>query len=151
MKTFTLMIVGAGMMLMSLNAQTRKEIIKQEKIAFINDYCNFSEDEGKKFWALEEEMQGKLKGIRKTMRKELKDIKDKGVDNVSETDLKKAMDNRKGYEQQLLDTKWDYNQKFIDLVGVKKTAKFYEGEIAFRKKLLDRLRDLSLDGDEEEE
>jgi hypothetical protein len=38
-------------------------------------------------------------------------------------------------------------------VGVKKTAKFYEGEIAFRKKLLDRLKDLKMDGkgDEEEE
>jgi hypothetical protein len=87
------------------------------------------------------------------MRRELRDIKDKGVDNVSETDLKKAMYNRKGYEQKQLDVKWEYNDKFVAIVGVKKTAKFYEGEIAFRKKLLDRLKDLKMDGkgDEEEE
>ena len=155
-KIFTLMIVAASMMALSLNAQTkksRKEIIREEKMIFINDYCKFTDDEAKKFWPLHDEMQEKLIEIRKSMRKEMKDIKDRGIDNVSETELKKAMDNRKNYEQKLLDTKWDYNQKLIDVAGIKKTAKFHEGEIAFRKKLIDRLKDLKMDGrgDEDED
>ena len=138
------------------NAQIkdRKASIKEEKIKFINDYCKFTDDESKKFWVLEDEMQVKLKEVRKTMRRELRDIKDKGVDNMTDADLKKAFDNRKMYEQKLQDIKWEYNDKFISTVGVKKTAKYYEGEIAFRKKLLDRLRDLQLDGgggDEDED
>jgi hypothetical protein len=151
-KTFTWLILLVGISILSAHAQkNRREIIKEEKIIFINDYCKFSDDEAKKFWPLHDEMQDKLKEIRKSMRKELKDIKDQGVDNVSETDLKKAMDNRKNYEQRLLDIKWDYNDKFITAVGVKKTAKFYEGEIAFRKKLIDRLKELKLDGKQEDE
>ncbi len=153
-KLYTLMIVLAGMTALSLNAQkNRKEVIKEEKMIFINDYCKFTDDEAKKFWPLHDEMQDKSKEVKKSMRRELRDIKDLGVDNVSETDLKKAMDNRKGYEQKLLDIKWEYNDKFIAVVGVKKTAKFYEGEIAFRKKLIDRLKDLKLDGkgDEDED
>lgn len=136
-----------------LHAQTknRKDLIKEEKMSFINDYCKFTDDEAKKFWPMHDEMQDKLREIRKSMRQEMKDIKDKGVDNISETDLKKAFDNRKSYEQKLLDTKWDYNKKFIDLVGVKKTAKFYEGEFAFRKKLLERLKDLKMGGKGEDE
>jgi hypothetical protein len=142
------MLISAG-----ANAQIRdkKATIKEEKIKFINDYCKFTDEESKKFWELEDEMQAKLKEVRKSMRRELKDIKDRGVDNVSESELKKAFDNRKSYEQKLVDIKWEYNDKFITTVGVKKTAKFYEGEIAFRKKLLDRLRDLQLDGNGEEE
>lgn len=143
---------GAG--IARITAQkNRLELIKEEKMIFINEYCKFTDDEAKKFWPLHDEMQDKLKEIKRSMRRELRDIKDKGVDNVSETDLKKAMDNRKGYEQKQLDVKWEYNDKFVAIVGVKKTAKFYEGEIAFRKKLLDRLKDLKMDGkgDEEEE
>lgn len=153
-KLYTLMIVLAGMTALSLNAQkNRMEVIKEEKMIFINDYCKFTDDEAKKFWPLHDEMQDKSKEVKKSMRRELRDIKDLGIDNVSETDLKKAMDNRKKYEQKLLDIKWEYNDKFITVVGVKKTAKFYEGEIAFRKKLIDRLKDLKLDGkgDEEED
>ncbi len=151
-KVYTLMIALVGITALSLNAQkNRKEVIKEEKMIFINDYCKFSDDEAKKFWPLQDELQDKLKEVRKSMRKELRDIKDRGVDNVSETELKKAMDNRKVYEQKLLDLKWDYNDKFITTVGVKKTAKFYEGELAFRKKLIDRLKDLKMDGKGEEE
>lgn len=153
-KLYTLMIVLAGMTALSLSAQkNRLEVIKEEKMIFINDYCKFTDDEAKKFWPLHDEMQDKSKVVKKSMRRELRDIKDLGVDNVSETDLKKAMDNRKGYEQKLLDIKWEYNDKFIAVVGVKKTAKFYEGEIAFRKKLIERLKDLKLDGkgDEDED
>lgn len=153
-KVYTLLIALVGITLSDVNAQTRLEKIKEEKMIFINDYCKFSDDEAKKFWPIHDEMQDKLKDVRKTMRKELRDIKDRGIDNVSETELKKAMDNRKGYEQKLLDLKWEYNDKFISTVGVKKTAKFYEGEIAFRKKLIDRLKELKLDGkggDEEED
>jgi hypothetical protein len=143
------LMMGASMLVQA--QKNRREIIKEEKIIFINDYCKFSDDEAKKFWPLHDEMQDKLKEIRKSMRRDLKDIKDQGVDNVSENDLKKAMDNRKNYEQKLLDVKWEYNDKFITVVGVKKTAKFYEGEIAFRKRLIDRLKELKLDGKSDEE
>jgi hypothetical protein len=150
---FLIMLMIAGFTSVAAQAQIRdkKEAIKEEKIKFINEYCKFTDDESKKFWVLEEEMQKKIKEVRKTMRRELEDIKDLGIDNMSDADLKKAFDNRKGYEQKLQDIKWEYNDKFIAAVGLKKTAKFYQGEIAFRKKLLDRLKDLKLGGDEDED
>ncbi len=153
-KFLILFMLMGGLGISRMTAQkNRLELIKEEKMIFINEYCKFTDDEAKKFWPLHDEMQDKLKEIKRSMRRELRDIKDKGVDNVSETDLKKAMYSRKGYEQKQLDVKWEYNDKFVAIVGVKKTAKFYEGEIAFRKKLLDRLKDLKMDGkgDEEEE
>lgn len=146
-----LMIAGFTSMAAHAQIRDRKEAIKDEKIKFINEYCKFTDDESKKFWVLEEEMQKKLKEVRKTMRRELEDIKDLGIDNMTDAELKKAFDNRKAYEQKLQDIKWEYNDKFIATVGVKKTAKFYEAEIAFRKKLLERLKDLKMGGDEDED
>jgi len=155
MKTrkFTLLILLMILSGASLMAQTksRGERIREEKMAFINDYCDFTDDEIKKFWPLHDEMQEKLKEVRKTMKRELKDAKDKGADNMTETELKKVMDNRKAFEQKLLDIKWTYHDKFIATVGIKKTAKFYEGEMAFRKKLLDRLKELKMDGGGDED
>jgi hypothetical protein len=149
-----LLVVVATTMVANAQVKTGKELLKEEKIAYINDYCKFTDDEAKKFWVLEEEMQGKLKEVRKSMRRELKDIKDKGIDNMTDTDLKKAFDNRKTYEQKLQDIKWEYNDKYIATVGVKKTAKYYEAEISFRQKLLQRLKGLKMDGkggDEDED
>src|SRR6476661_6568568 len=108
-----LMITGFTSVVAHAQIRDRKEAIKEEKIKFINEYCKFTDDESKKFWVLEEEMQKKLKEVRKTMRRELEDIKDLGIDNMTEADLKKAFDNRKGYEQKLQDIKWEYNDKFI--------------------------------------
>lgn len=141
-----LLIVGFTGIAAHAQVKTRKEMLKEEKMNFINDYCKFTDDEAKKFWVLEDEMQGKLKEVRKSMRREIKDVKDKGIDNMTDAELKKVFDNRKVYEQKLQDIKWEYNDKFINSVGVKKTAKFYEAEISFRKKLLDRLKDLKMDG-----
>lgn len=152
MKTkWILMIATITMAISAASAQvkTPMELLKDEKMKFINDYCKFTDDEAGKFWPIYDELQDKLKKVKKAMRREMKDIKDRGVDNVSENELKTAMDNRKAYEQQLLDLKWEYNQKYIDAVGIKKTAKFYEGEVTFRKKLIDRLKDLKMDGDDD--
>lgn len=148
---FTLTFVGFMAQLNAQPLKNRMEKIKEEKMIFINDYCKFTDDEAKKFWPIHDEMQEKLREIKKTMRRELRDVKDKGIDNMTHSDLKKAFDNRKAYEQKQHDIKWEYNDRFISIVGVKKTAKFYEGEIAFRKKLLDRLKDLKIDGNNNEE
>lgn len=142
MKT-NLKYVGIALffMITKLYSQNRAEIIKQEKVKFINEFCKFSEDDAKKFWVIHDEMETKLKAVRKKMRSEMRTIKENGVDNTSEDDLKKAYDNRKKYEKELYDIRWEYNQKMVDLVGIKKVSKFFEGEAAFRKKLLDRLKD----------
>src|SRR5688572_16787863 len=106
-KNYTLLLAILAFTSLSLVAQkkSKREMIREEKMAFINDYCKFTEEEVKKFWPLHDEMQEKLKEVRKNMKRSLKDIKDKGVDSFSETELKQAMDNRKSFEQKLLDIK----------------------------------------------
>lgn len=149
MKTKVILLTLAliGPLAIVANAQNRKGKIKEEKMLFINDYCKFTENEANTFWPLHDEMEKKMKRVKKTMRREMEDIRDEGLETMSDSDIKTAMSNRKNYEQQLLDIKWEYNDKFVDAVGYMKTAKFYEGEAIFRKKLLKRLKQLKMDGD----
>lgn len=119
----------------------RKEEIKAERRAFIDRFVGLSGAEADKFWKLEDELHTKLQEVRKSMRQELKVMKEKGVDNATDAELKRAMDNRMVYEQKMLDLRKEYHTRFVDLLGVKKTAKFYEGEREFKKNLLKKLRE----------
>lgn len=136
------------------HGKERKEEIKAERRAFINRFVGLSGAEADKFWNLENEMQTQLQQVRKTMHQELKAIKQKGVDNATDAELNRVMDNRMIYEQKMLDLRKEYHTRFVDLLGVKKTAKFYEGEREFKKNLLKKLRESGRDAappDEDED
>ncbi len=122
-------------------AKEKREEIRAERRAFIDRFVGLSGAEADKFWKLEDELHSKLQEVRKTMRQEFKAIKDKGLDNATEAELKRALDNRLNYEQKILDLRKEYHTRFVDLLGVKKTAKFYEGEREFKKQLLKKLRE----------
>ncbi|MCX7743862.1 MAG: hypothetical protein N2167_04770 [Flavobacteriales bacterium] len=141
MSLVILIFTTAFAALAQLPGKGKKEEIKAERRAFIDRFVGLSGTEAEKFWKLEEELHVKLHEIRKTMRQEFKAIKDKGIENATDTELKRAMDNRLKYEQKMLDLRQEYHTRFIDLIGVKKTAKFYEGEREFKKQLLKKLKD----------
>jgi uncharacterized protein YcfL len=141
-------LVLAGLMLVTCSAFAQQKLnqqrdkIKSEKKEFINQYCGFTPAESEKLWKLNDEMESKLQSLKKTMRSEMKAIKDKGIDNASDSEIKKAMESVKNSELKTVEVKWEYNSKYIDAIGVKKTAKFYDAEREFRKKLLNRLKDM---------
>lgn len=119
----------------------RKEEIKLERRSFIEQFVGFSDQEAEKFWKLEDEMLARLKEIRKNIRQGMIAIKKKGIDNISDDELKREMEKGMKYEQKILDVRKEYLARFIDLVGAKKTAKYYQADREFRKKLLRKLRE----------
>lgn len=138
--TMLIGLAGNGWSQPTGNFRDKKEQIKAERKDFVTRWCGFTEAESGKFWQLQEEMEQKIGDVRKESRKALRDIQDKGIENCTEAELKKAMDGQHTTEQKILDLRWEYNQKFIDAVGVRKTARYYEGIRMFRKKLMERLR-----------
>lgn len=133
------------------NLDQKKEQIKQERKAFINRWTGFTEAEAEKFWKLHDEMDEKMTSARKESKTALKKVKTTGIDNLSDDELKKTMETQHNSEQKQLDIRWEYNQKFIDAVGVKKTARFYEGSRMFKKQLLERIRSGKQGGNEDGE
>jgi hypothetical protein len=113
--------------------------IEQLKIAFISKELNLTTAEAQLFWPVFNEMEGKLKLIRKesrTIEKEIAEKFDKLTDEESEKMMKTLFDN----EERELSLKKEYSAKFSAVIGKKRALKLLSLEHEFKRELLDVLR-----------
>lgn len=142
MKTYILTLIAITCLGVVTHAQSVEADIRTQKEEYINTKTGFSKEEANKFWALYDEMETRRKEIKRTNTTMLRSAKKKGLDNLTDEELKKLMDERLAMEQSLQDLRKEYHQKFIDLIGIRKTAKYYEAELAWKKELIKRFREL---------
>ncbi|WP_343604497.1 hypothetical protein [Fluviicola sp.] len=118
----------------------RDDKIEALKVGFITKELSLTASEAEKFWPVYNEMESKMKEIRQSSRKinmELKDSEDK----LSNDDAKKKLNTLFENEQKELDIKKEYSEKFIKIIGEKRTLKLLSLEHEFRRVLLERLKD----------
>lgn len=150
MKTYILTLIAITCFSVLTHAQSVEAGIRAQKEEYINTQTGFSKDETTKFWALYDEMETRRKEIKRSNTAMLRSARKKGLDNLTDEELKKLMDERLTMEQSLQDLRKEYHQKFIDLIGIRKTAKYYEAELAWKKELIRRFRELrKSSGDDE--
>ena len=112
----------------SLSAQNQAN--KPNRIAFISEKLALSSEEAEKFWPLLNDMESELK----TLKQDLKKNKpEKKVSEMSDKEVEELLDASFIHKQKELDIKKAYHDKFISILPVKKVAKFYHLEQAFRK------------------
>lgn len=114
--------------------------IEALKVGFITKELNLTSAEAEKFWPLYNEMDGKMKEIRQTCRKINHDMRD-SEDKISNEDAKKKLNTLFENDQKELDLKKEYSEKFIKIIGEKRTLKLLSLEHEFRRVLLERLKD----------
>ncbi|MFT5600777.1 MAG: imidazolonepropionase-like amidohydrolase [Flavobacteriales bacterium] len=104
-----------------------------EKKAFMNEKLALTESEQAKFWPLMEEMKKELKENRKSF-KDAKPEKGEKIDDMSDADVEKMLN--AGFDMKEKDNaiRKAYNDKFIAVIGAKRTAKMYHLERQFKKK-----------------
>lgn len=112
--------------------KAQKEEVKAKKVAFITEKLELQSAEAEKFWAIYNEKEDKEKEFRKEFRA-AKPEQGKRVDDMTDAEVSVLLN--KGFElkEKKLELDKEYNQKFIDAIGVKKTAKLYHVESEFRK------------------
>lgn len=118
----------------------RDDKIEALKVGFITKELSLTTSEAEKFWPVYNEMDAKMKELRQSSRKinmELKDSEDK----LSNEDAKKKLNTLFENEQKELDIKKEYSEKFIKIIGEKRTLKLLSLEHEFRRVLLERLKD----------
>lgn len=110
----------------------QKAEMQAKKVAFITEKLELKTDEAEKFWAVYNEKEEKQKAIRKEFRS-AKPEKGKKVDDMTDAEVTVLLN--KGFElkEKNLALDKEYNQKFIDVIGVKKTAKLYHVKSEFKK------------------
>ena len=122
------------------NNKEKDDKIEALKVGFITKELNLTSTEAEKFWPVYNEMDGKLKEIRQSNRKINQDLRE-SEEKISNDDAKKKLNTLFENDQKELDLKKEYSEKFIKIIGEKRTLKLLSLEHEFRRVLLERLKD----------
>lgn len=123
-----------------MNEKEREEKIDKLKIAFITDELDLTSEEAEKFWPVYNELENKLKELRKANRKIQKEI-DETYESLSNEDAKKKLETILENEKKEIDLRKEYSEKFSKVIGDKRTLKLLSLEHEFKRELLERLKE----------
>lgn len=118
----------------------KEDKIEALKVGFITNELNLTTAEAEKFWPVYNEMDAKMKEIRQSCRKINQELRE-SEEKISNDDAKKKLATLFENDQKELDLKKEYSEKFIKIIGEKRTLKLLSLEHEFRRVLLERLKD----------
>lgn len=119
---------------------TRREKVEAHRIAFITNKVGLTSEEAKRFWPVYNEYQAELETIRKERRMKLKDAR-MDQENLSDKELESLVDYEITFRQKELDISKKYHARFKEVLPVRKVAKLYMAEEAFKRELLRQIQD----------
>jgi hypothetical protein len=96
---------------------------------------SLTDDEAKKFWPVFDEMQAKINEIKKKAKIERLNIAE-NYSKLTDQQMERALDNLLALEQEALDIKKKYYQKFKKVIPIKKVALLPKADREFKKELL---------------
>ena len=114
---------------------SKREQLEALKIAHITEKLALTPDEAQTFWPLFNQMEAKMKVVRKQRRKNRKDTKI-NHDQMSDKELMASVEKEFNFEQQEFDLKKEYNRKFSKILPIKKVVLLHEAQDGFKRRLL---------------
>tara|TARA_B110000037_G_scaffold165385_1_gene187071 strand:- start:1039 stop:1494 length:456 start_codon:yes stop_codon:yes gene_type:complete len=133
MSSFTLLSQGKS------KKNERKEQIEQAKIAFISRKIELTTEQAENFWPIYNEMQAEIKAHRKSIKTDLKQLKSDSL-NQDDKSYENALNDRHEDAIKFLEIKKEYSRKIGELLGYKKVFDLGDAEIAFKKQLVNRMK-----------
>jgi hypothetical protein len=121
------------------NRRMEKERIEQVKIAFITNKLELTVDQAKEFWPIYDAMSAELKKHRKSLKEELKSLKEDGT-KKDDASYKSALDNMQEGQLKGIEIKMKYTNQIGELLGYEKVFTLGEAEKEFKKRLMDRMK-----------
>jgi hypothetical protein len=115
------------------------ENVESMKIAFITKKLGLTPEEAQLFWPVYNEYTDKLQDVKRKRRADIKDAKH-NIEEMSDKDVERSVDNEMAYRQKELDVQKEYHSKFKAVLPIKKVAKLYQAEEQFKRVLLDKLK-----------
>ena len=149
-KLTSILIIALGFLHLSLAQNPELETSKREKlealkVAFITEKLALTPDEAKTFWPVYNELENKMRAIRKERRQNRRQTKE-NHDSMSDKELAAAIEAELNFEQKELDLKKEYNKKFNQILPIKKVVLLIEAQESFKRKLLKGAKDHRSDG-----
>ena len=129
------MLCPLFMLAQNYKMDKKREKIEVQKIAFITKQLDLTPEEAQKFWPVYNQFSDARKQLHEQHKENRKDI-----DNLSDSEIEKLIDNHIILDQKVLDLKKKYHTEFKKVLSNKKVAKLYHAEHMFKKDLLKRLK-----------
>ena len=129
-----ILLVGIGSATAQKEGETKKAEMEAKKIAFLTEKLALTTKESEKFWPVFNEKEAKIKELRKEF-KEHKPDKGEKIDEMTDAEVKELIEKGFDVKEKHISIDRAYNQKFIDVIGVKRTAKLYHIEREFKKQM----------------
>lgn len=117
----------------------RKEKIEAMHKAYIEKNLELTDAEKQKFWPVYDEMNGKLKEIKRESLKLRKELKE-GLDTMKDEEIKSKLELIHQNEQAELNLKKEYGPKIAAVIGYKRAVKLVSLEREFRQELKKELQ-----------
>lgn len=114
---------------------SKREQLQALKVGYLTEKLQLTPDEAQVFWPLYNELEEKLKAIRRDRRNNRKSTKENHAE-MSDDQLMAAVESELDFEQQELDLKKEYTQKFKNILPVKKVVLLHHAQEGFKRKLL---------------
>jgi hypothetical protein len=120
----------------------KKEKVDAMKAAFITQELELTPEEAQTFWPVFNEMDKKIEAYRLKDREQRMKMREEGktFDDLSDEEVKKMMEKRFDDEAAILEVKKSYHDRYIKILGVKRTAKLYMAERKFQRELMRKTR-----------
>lgn len=129
---------------MSYAQQRPDEKIESLKIAFLTERLKLTPEEAKVFWPVYNQFQDELEKVRRQRRESFRNPQE-SLDNISDKDLEKMVDNEVVFRQNELDVLKRFHPQFKQVLPIRKVAMLYQAEEGFKRKLLEIIKEKRTD------
>lgn len=112
---------------------------REEKIAFFNEKLDLSEKEAAAFWPMQEDLHNRNMKINEE-EKTLLNYYNSNFEAMSEKEIDETIEKYMQLQKKRLDLSSEYHEKFVQIIGKKKTMQLYALEREFRIHILHKWR-----------
>lgn len=116
------------------NRDAYKDKMAAVKVGYLTEKLDLTEDEASKFWPVYNQEREEIKALKPEKKEKLES------EEMSDEQLEKHIFEKFEIEQKKLNIQQAYVQKYIAILGVRKTAELYKAEQDFKREILAKLQ-----------
>ena len=136
---FLLTFLLCSIAIIAQERRPAKERVDAMKIGFLTERLNLTSEEAKTFWPVYNMYSDELEKLRKGRRENIINAKE-NLDDLSDAELEKNVDNEIIFRQNELEIIKKYHPQFKKILPIRKVAKLYKSEDDFKRRLLEMIQ-----------
>lgn len=113
--------------------------VRAQKAAYITQRLNLTVEKSQSFWPIYNEFEDKMFALKK-QRFGAGKPKHPNIEDLSDNEIQELINNRFKHEEEVVELKREYHEKYLKVLSIREVAMLYEAEHEFRKDLIHRLK-----------